>query len=167
MALLSGQKIQWSPFMEITRHTLSTICWPCHQKLLSPKTLARSFNFGKWRVVFLMGGTKHWLKLCLYLRTDLWRHICFFHSEHSLPIMTTWAQILNSFMKSACNDAKLDAKPDPIMVILLLFMICYKSLFMHLVSTMEKCQPGRFTLCWCHGVGLGNAAWDIRTLVIL
>ena len=85
-----------------------------------------------------MGGTEHWLKLCLYLRTDLWRHICFFHSEHSLPIMTTWAQILNSFMKSACNNAKLDAKPDPIMVILLLFMICYKSLFMHLVSTMGK-----------------------------
>lgn len=87
-----------------------------------------------------MGSTEHWLKLCLYLRTDLWRHICFFHSEPSLPITTSWARILNSFMKSACNNAKLNAKPDPIMVILLLllFMICYESLFMHLRSTMGK-----------------------------
>lgn len=40
-------------------------------------------------------------------------------------------------MKSACNDAKLNAKPDPIMVILL-FMLCHESLFMHLVSSMRK-----------------------------
>lgn len=115
----------------------------------------------------LMGSTEHWLKLCLYLRTDLWRHICFFYSGPSLPITTSWARILNSFMKSACNNAKLNAKPDPIMVILLLFMICYESLFMHLLSRMGKMPVRQIHLDWCHGIGLGNAVWDIRTLLTL
>lgn len=40
-------------------------------------------------------------------------------------------------MKFSCNNAKLNAKPDPIMVILSV-MICYESLLRHPVSPVRK-----------------------------
>jgi hypothetical protein len=119
----------------------------------------QSFTLENGELRFLTGGTEHWLKFSLETRSmeKTLELLLFFHAEHNLPTKAFWARNLSSFKKSTCSKAKWTAKSDPsVIIIVLLFMTCHESSFLHLICTIRYIPQKLVSCTRCWEASLGK-----------